>query len=197
MSTLQLSTAFVVGYLFKKEFFIHTLKIVKDYVYISKILMLFLVPVLVGVVLTLISGVYQLGWSTLHGRGIDFGFPYTWLRGFEWPWRDQIIWRGFILDTMIYSTVILIPSMLIFCWKKKHEKNYKLLAKGAIATVAWISVTIIVGYVISRIAPWDLELCEILIFILILYAIPFVLTLALFINGIEQDKITTKKKKGV
>jgi len=72
------------------------------------------VAFLVGISLTLISGLYQKRFFVRHGESCHFGFPFVWLQAerggilVDWstlPWRYSFQW-GFILDILLYSAIV-------------------------------------------------------------------------------------------
>ena len=57
------------------------------------------------------------------------GFPFAWLKQFLWDWpgvENEIIWSGFALDTLFWTSVLFIPITILsvvvipFFMKKEH-----------------------------------------------------------------------------
>jgi len=95
---------------------------------ILRILKLLLFAVSVGISLMLISGAYQTRLFVTDGELVHFGFPFSWLEGGRGkplvmtPWRYGIIWSGFVLDTLTYSTIVFLASISYFGRRKTKMK---------------------------------------------------------------------------
>ena len=85
---------------------------------------MWLIAVFMGILLTFISGAYQVRLLVIDGELVYFGFPFTWLEGGRGkplvitPWRYGIQWSGLILDTLVYSTIVFLASIIYFARRK-------------------------------------------------------------------------------
>ena len=85
---------------------------------------MWLIAVFMGILLTFISGAYQVRLLVIDGELVYLGFPFTWLEGGRGgllvitPWRYGIQWSGLILDTLVYSTIVFLTSIIYFARRK-------------------------------------------------------------------------------
>jgi len=94
-------------------------------VYVLRTLKVLLVSVSTGVISTFISGHYEVKLLVVVPSSCAFiiksGFPFVWL---EWGFIESrgsfwyINWSAFMLDTLLFSMVVFLPSIMYFAVRK-------------------------------------------------------------------------------
>ena len=90
---------------------------------------MWLIAVFVGILLTFISGACQVRLPLIDAELVNFGFPFAWLQRVRGkplimtPWRYRILWSGFILDTLAYSTIVFLASIIYFARRQPRMSH--------------------------------------------------------------------------
>jgi len=89
---------------------------------------LFAAPILGGLFLTLLSGLYMVKPFTLDAEFIYFGFPFSWLEAGRSTWNPKpplnwqysFFWKQFIVDFTIYG---LLAFAAVYLYFRLHKQQ--------------------------------------------------------------------------
>jgi len=78
-----------------------------------------------GLLLTSISGLYAVKPFVVDAEMVYFGFPLAWFEAARGglfaigPWHYYFLWRGFIVDFLLYGSLIAVATHIYFTFLLK------------------------------------------------------------------------------